>query len=130
MTKKKTHPDTLGYNREIGKKIREMSPFHSVKEIHSAIQCFSDAPGSFSTLYKYYRKDIEEPRQSFVTKIGGKVVEQALDGDFKSQELYLRTKGGWTTKDVVETRELGSEMEENEGAVKALMVALGKTTDE
>lgn len=28
--------------------------------------------------------------------MGNKVVEQALAGDFKSQELFLRSKGGWS----------------------------------
>jgi hypothetical protein len=36
--------------------------------------------------------------------------------------------GGWAKKEVLETREIGSEEEENESAVEALMAALGKKT--
>lgn len=122
----KVHPDTLGYNTEIGKKVRELSPFHSVREIFSAIADMKDAPRSLTTFYKYYRKDLEEPRMLMTSKVGGKVIEQAIAGDFKSQEFFLKTRGGWTTKEVVEVRDLGSEEEENEGAVNALLAALGK----
>lgn len=128
--KKNIHPDTLGYNREIGKKVRELSPNHNVKDIFAAIQSYGSAPGSLKTFYKYYGNDLREPRMNLTNKIGDKVAEQALDGDFKSQEFWLRARGGWTTKDVVETRELGTEEEENEGHVNALLTALGLNTEE
>ena len=49
---------------------------------------------------------------------------------FKSQELYLRTQGGWTPKETVETREIGSDEEEEESAINALLIALGKSEDD
>jgi len=103
-----------------------------VKTIFGSIQDLQDAPASLQTFYKNYRQDMEEARFSITSAIGNKVVDQALNGDpkdgvtFKSQELYLRTQGGWTPKETVETREVGSEEDEEESAVNALLTALGK----
>jgi hypothetical protein len=79
---------------------------------------------------------MEEARASMITAIGNRVVDQALNGDpkegstFKSQELYLRTQAGWTPKETVETREVGTDDEEEEAAIDALMKALGKDAEE
>ena len=63
-------------------------------------------------------------------KVGSTVIEQALSGDFKSQELYLRSRAGWSPSAHVQEQEVGTEEEENEGAVAALMGLLGKDKDE
>lgn len=108
----------------------------TVRTIFASIQDLQDAPGSLATFYKNYRQDMEEARFSIVSAIGNKIVDQALNGDpkdgvtFKSQELYLRTQGGWTPKETVETREIGSDEEEEESAINALLIALGKSEDD
>ena len=58
--------------------------------------------------------------------VGSKVVQQALDGDFKSQELYLRSKAGWSPSETQKHGEDESEMEEAESAIEALERLLGK----
>jgi hypothetical protein len=74
--------------------------------------------------------------RSTIEAVGNKVVDQALNGDpnagntWRAREFYLRTQGGWTPKETVETREVGSEDEEEENAINALMKALGKASDE
>ena len=108
----------------------------TVRTIFASIQDLQDAPGFLATFYNNYRKDMEEARFLIVSAIGDRVVHQAIHGDpkdgvtFKSQELYLRTQGGWTPKETVETREVGSDEEEEESAINALLVALGKAKDD
>jgi len=131
------HPDTLGYNSEIGKRVRELSAAGvTVKDIFSDIQSYASAPGSYTTFYKYYRQDLDSPRIAKNMIIGDKVANQAINGDddspntWKAREFWLRTQAGWTPKEAVETREVGTDAEEAESAVDALMKALGKDTEE
>lgn len=91
--------------------------------IFDAIQSYQNAPRSMSTFYKLYKRDMDEVHAENVRLIGGKVVEQAKEGDFKSQEFFLRSKGGWSpqhTENVVE------EDKEDTSALDKLMSALGK----
>lgn len=134
---KNYHPDTLPYNSEIGKRIRDLSAGGiKVREIFSDIQRFASAPGSMSTFYKLYSDDLHAPKIEISRQIGNKVANQALDGDddapntWKAREFWLRTQANWTPKEGLETREVGTDEEENESAVDALMKALGKETDE
>jgi len=89
-----------------------------------------DAPQSYSTFYKLYREDMDEVKFQIDSKVGKTVIDQALDGDFKSQELYLRSRANWSPSSHVQEQEVGTEEEENEGAVNALMAALGKESEE
>lgn len=131
------HPDTLPYNGEIGKRVRELSAGGVVvRDIFSDIQRFQSAPRSYTTFYKLYRDDLHAPKVEITRQIGNRLANQALEGDikepatYKSQELWLRTQGGWTPKETVETREVGTDEEEAESAVDALMKALGKDNDD
>lgn len=135
-SKKNKHPDTLPYNREIAKRIRELTRAGvPVVTIFADIQSFSSAPGSLKTYYKLYRQDMESARASTTEQIASKLIKKALEDDtsdpavHKSREFYLDRVGGWNKKTVEETREVGSEEQENEGAVNALMAALGKSVD-
>lgn len=137
MTKKWKHPDELPYNHNIGKRVKEMAGAGvPVKDIFAAIQSYQDAPGSLSTYYKLYRTDMDAARAANSEVIGSKVIEQAKHGDdespntWKAREFYLRSHGGWSPKTTEETREVGSEEEETETAVAALLKALGKDSDE
>lgn len=123
----------LEKNHEIAKRVRELSAGGvTVKDIFTDIQAYASAPGSLTTFYKYYRDDLYGPKIEISRKIGNKVANQALDGDpespttFKSQELWLRTQGGWTPKEKVETQEVGSDEDEAESAIESLMKLLGK----
>lgn len=131
------HPDTLPYNKEIGKKVSELAGAGvPVKEIFSVIQSYQYPPGSLTTFYKLYRKDMDTARALNAELIGNRVIHQAIKGDikdpatFKSQDLFLRSQAGWSPKTIEETREIGSDEEETESAVEALMKALGKNVDE
>lgn len=131
------HPDTLPYNPQIGKRVKEMAGAGvPVREIFSAIQSYQSAPGSLTTFYKLYRADMDMARANNIEIIGNKVINQAINGDdehpntWKSREFYLRSQGGWSPKSTEETREVGSEEEETESAVNALLKALGKDTDD
>lgn len=58
------------------------------------------------TLRKYYHKELKTAKTLAVEKIGKTVYQQALDGNEKSQALYLKTQGashGWIEKQVIET---------------------------
>ncbi len=129
-------PNQLNYNSEIAKVVREYAPHVTEKEIISMIQKYADAPATRATFMKYYGDDWYGARSKVTKSIGSRVVQQALEGDptepatFKSQEFYLRTKGSWTPKTIEETREVGTEEEEAESAVDALMSLLGKNKEE
>ena len=102
----------------------------AIKEQLSVIQesFGSKAPLSLSSFYKYYRKDIDKARAETVEQVGSKVVQQALEGDFKSQELFLRSKGGWSPTSTVREGEDLDEVEETENALEVLTRLLGESS--
>lgn len=104
----------------------------SIKDIVAGIQKYQEAPRSVKGLYSTYGDDIAQARNSITEQIGNRIVDQALAGDFKSQELYLRSKGGWSPTQTIQEQEIGNEIEEDTSAVDQLMTLLGKTssTDE
>jgi hypothetical protein len=58
------------------------------------------------TLTKHYRKELTTAKTEAIQRIGKTVYQQALEGNEKSQALYLKTQGashGWVEKQVVET---------------------------
>lgn len=127
----------LEYNPEIAKYIRnKVAAGVPIKDIFQGIQHFAWAPASMTTLYKKYGKDIYSTRADITEKVGNRVVTQAIEGDvdhpatWKSQELYLRSHGGWSPKTTEQTQEVGTEEEEAESAVASLMKLLGKDEDE
>ena len=95
-----------------------------VTEIFASIQSYQNAPGSMTSFYKYYRDDMDSARGEITEKIANKVINKALnDDDFKAQELWLTTKGGWSkqqTNTIVDVEE--NEEEKN----SALNILLGK----
>jgi len=130
-------PHKLPYNKEIAKKVRECSAAGlTLRDTIAEIQNYGHAPRHNDSFYRLYSEDWFGPRNDITRKIGNRVANQAIEGDpeqpttFKSQELWLRTQGGWTPKESVETREAGTDEEEAESAVEALMTLLGKGTDE
>lgn len=126
----------IPYCGRIAAKVKEMAVSCTVTDIFSSIQHYQNAPASLTTFYKLYRADLDAAKGKVTQEIGDKVVNAAINGDeespltHKAREFYLERKGGWSKKETLETREVGSEDEENEGAVNALLVALGKATDD
>jgi hypothetical protein len=58
------------------------------------------------TVKKYYKRELTCAEPEVVERIAKLVICQALDGDQKSQNLYMKTKGakfGWVEKQIVET---------------------------
>jgi len=83
------------------------------------------APKSLSTMYKTYGSFIESERSKINGAVGRKVIDQALEGDFKSQELFLRSKGGWSPTHTVNEVEQDVDPDLDESAADTLMSLLG-----
>lgn len=96
----------------------------SKKANFDSIQTFQYAPKSMTTFYKLYRQDMDSVHADTVREIGSKVVDQAKQGDFKSQELYLRSKGGWSPQN---TENIVEEKDADSSALEKLMMLLGKS---
>ena len=121
--------EKLPYVSEIGSAVySSIRAGVSVKDTYNAVQerWGVQAPVSMTTFYKLYRGDMDRARAETVEAIGNRVVQQALDGDYKSQELYLRSKGGWSPNETVNQGQDESELEEAENAMEALKRLLGK----
>jgi len=94
------------------------------------------APKSLSTMYKIYGPAMEKERTSIITKVGKRVIDQALQGDiadattWKSQELFLRAKGGWSPQNTVNEVEQEIDPELDVAASEMFMAALGFDPDE
>lgn len=61
---------------------------------------------SHETLVKYYSYELKTAKADLVDRIAQTVARQAMNGNEKSQALYLKTQGakyGWVEKQVVET---------------------------
>jgi len=115
--------EKLKYSKKIAAKVRELEASGVARSsILSAIQGYQYAPQSQTTFYKLYKKDMDEVHADNVREIGGKVVEQAKGGDFKSQEFYLRSKGGWSPQ----STEVHVEEKDDSSALDKLMSLLGK----
>jgi len=101
----------------------------SVKDILASIQKYQNAPSSTATFYKLYGGLIAETKAEIVGAIGSVVVQQALAGDFKSQEFYLRSKGGWSPNSTLNEVEQTEDPDLDESAIDTLLARLGKNID-
>ena len=122
--------DPLPYSKNVEKHILEcIQGGVGIREMLASMQHLQGAPKSLSTLYKIYGTIIHSERARINAAVGKKVIDQALEGDFKSQELFLRSKGGWSPKETIETTE-GIDEDTDESAVDALMTLLGFDSDD
>lgn len=120
----------IPYSKDIANKLRKgIRQGLNVKQLYGSIQSLQHAPGSLQTFYKLYKADMDEERAIIVGKVGEKVIDQALDGDFNSQQFYLRSRGDWSPQSTVSEVELDS-TDEEVNAIDALMAALGKLEKE
>jgi len=107
-----------------------------IRQIITSIQHLNDAPRSLSTLYKWYGPAMEAERARINGAVGKRVIDQALYGDptegvtFKSQELFLRSKGGWSPQATVNEVDQEVDPELDVSAADQLMNMLGFDTDE
>ena len=101
-----------------------------VKEILSSIQNYQNAPGSLQTFYKYYGSVMEEARGEVTEALGSKVIQQAKNGDFKSQELWLTTKGGWSKQQTNTNVDIPAGEDEANSALENLLSKLGINKEE
>ena len=124
------HKEPLPYSEVIAKNVRKgIRNGVAIKDILASIQKYQNAPSSSTTFYKLYGGDIAEERAEIVGQIGSVVIQQAMDGDFKSQELYLRSKGGWSPTQTNIEVEADSNPDEDTSAIDSLMTLLGKNTN-
>jgi hypothetical protein len=121
------HKEPLPYSEVIAKNVRKgIRNGVAIKDILASIQKYQNAPSSSATFYKLYGGDIAEERSEIVGQIGSVVIQQAMDGDFKSQELFLRSKGGWSPTQTNIEVEADSNPDEDTSAIDSLMTLLGK----
>jgi hypothetical protein len=118
----------IPYSEIIAKKVREgIRNGVSVKDIMASIQKYQNAPSSTATFYKLYGQDIADTKAEIVGAVGSVVIQQALDGDFKAAELFLRSKGGWSPTQTINETELTDDPDTDESAIDSLMTLLGKS---
>lgn len=119
---------SIPYSEIIAKKVREgVRNGVSIKDIMGSIQKYQNAPSSTATFYKLYGTLIAETKADIVAAIGNVVVQQALEGDFKSQEFYLRSKGGWSPNSTINEMELETDPDTDDSAIDSLLGLLGKS---
>jgi hypothetical protein len=80
-------------------------------------------------MYKTYGSFMESERAKINGAVGKKVIDQALEGDFKSQELFLRSKGGWSPTQTNIEVEQDTDPDLDESAADTLLGLLGMNDD-
>ena len=122
--------EPLPYSKAVEKHILEcIQGGIAIRQMIASMQHLQSAPKSLSTMYKIYGSFIEMERAKINGAVGKKVIDQALDGDFKSQELFLRSKGGWSPTHTVNEVEQETDPDLDESAVDTLMSLLGYNTN-
>lgn len=123
--------DPLPYSKNIEKHILEcIQGGVGIRQMIASMQHLQNAPKSLSTLYKIYGNFIEAERAKLNGMVGKKVIDQALDGDYRSQEFFLRSRGGWSPTNTVVEQEQETDPDMDESAIDTLMALLGKDTDQ
>ena len=124
-------PAKLPYSKLVEKHILEcIQGGISIRQMIASMQHLQDAPKSLSTMYQTYGNFIEAERAKINGAVGKKVIDQALAGDFKSQELFLRSKGGWSPTHTVNEVEQDVDPELDQSAIDTLMGLLGINEDD
>ena len=125
----------LGKNKAIANLVRKrVHEGLSVKDIVGEVQAkFSDAPRSLNTFYKYYKSDLEAARAEINGMVGSMVLKRALEegdyGHFASQELFLRSRAGWSpTSTNIEVEQ--DSADEDLSAIDQLSELLGLDTED
>ena len=129
--------EKLPYSKLVEKEVIEMIQGGvSIRQIITSIQHLQGAPKSLSTLYKHYGPAIEAERSRINGAVGKRVIDQALYGDvqdgitWKSQELFLRSKAGWSPQATVNEVDQEIDPELDVSAADQLMNLLGFDPDD
>lgn len=75
------------------------------------------------TLNKYYTKELQHATPKAIARIASTIYQQALNGDMKAANLYMKTQGaryGWIEKQVIEVGTDNKETKELEERVLEL----------
>ena len=125
----------LGKNKKIADLVQKRTKEGvSVKDIVGEVKAhFNDAPQSLNTFYKYYKEDLDAARAEIAGEIGSLVVKRAKYegefGHFPSQELFLRSKAGWSpTSTNIEVEQ--DSADEDLSAIDQLAELLGITDED
>lgn len=102
----------------------------TIKDMLAGMQKYQNAPKHASTLYKLYGNVIAEEKADLNQKVGSKVIDQALAGDFKSQELFLRSKAGWSPTHTVNEVDQNNDPDTDLSAMDSLLELLGKKDED
>ena len=129
--------DRLPYSKNVEKHILEcIQGGIPIRQMIASMGHLQGAPKSLSTMYKIYGSFMEMERTKINGAVGKRVIDQALYGDvqdgitWKSQELFLRSKGGWSPQNTVTEVEQEIDPEVDEAATETLMNLLGFTEDD
>src|SRR5210317_1707490 len=118
---------TLKYSEAIAKYIRQaVQDGVQIKDILATVnKRYQNAPRNNAMLYKLYGGDIAEARADITQRVGNVVIDQALNGHYPSQELFLRSKAGWSPKETQQIEDGQGDDDENSNAINTLMTLLG-----
>jgi len=113
------------YHPAIAKRIEELIQ-SKVKISHMIAMLneeYETAPNNEKQLRKFYGDTIAAARGKAVEQVGKKVYEQAVEGHFPSQEMFLTTQDDWSKKE-----QLGVTLEDDEdnSAIATILAMLGK----
>jgi len=129
--------DPLPYSKNVEKHILEcIEGGIPIRQMIASMGHLQGAPKSLSTVYKIYGSFMEMERTKINGAVGKRVIDQALYGDvqdgitWKSQELFLRSKGGWSPQNTVTEVEQEIDPEVDEAATDILMNLLGFNEDD
>ena len=129
--------DRLPYSKNVEKHILEcIQGGIPIRQMIASMGHLQGAPKSLSTMYKIYGSFMEMERTKINGAVGKRVIDQALYGDvqdgitWKSQELFLRSKAGWSPQATVNEVEQDVDPELDVSAADQLMNLLGFDTDE
>ena len=129
--------DPLPYSKNVEKHILEcIQGGIPIRQMIASMGHLQGAPKSLSTMYKIYGSFMEMERTKINGAVGKRVIDQALYGDvqdgitWKSQELFLRSKGGWSPQNTVTEVDQEVDPELDEAATDTLMNLLGFNEDE
>jgi len=122
---------SLKYSEPVAKYIRQaVKDGVQIKDILATVnKRYQNAPRNNANLYRLYGGDIAEARAEITQRVGNVVIEQALNGHYPSQELFLRSKGGWSPKETQQLEDVSGDPDENSSAVNSLMILLGHASD-
>lgn len=115
----------LPYDMKIAETVQRMvTSGVSVSVIFDTVKDMKNGPGSLTTFYKLYRKDLVAARAALHEGIGSAIMRKALvDNDMKALELVAKTKLGWNEKLIIEEQDPNA-LDENTSAIDDLIAKL------